>query len=245
MAASPLEQKSRDSGPVSSMFGRIAPDYDFLNRLLSGGLDILWRHRLVRSVRVRNTGRILDLAAGTMDVSLHLARQHRGARVLAMDFCPPMLRAGLPKLARAEHRVRYAVKPVAADAFRLPLADACVDAVTVAFGLRNMPPRVDALREMHRVLAPGGCLHVLEFGSAKRPVWGGLYNLYLSRVLPLVGGLVSGDKAAYDYLARTVRDFPQAHELAEEFTQAGFTDVIWTKLSGGIVFLHEGRKAFT
>ncbi len=230
--------------PVAGMFGRIAPGYDLLNRVLSGGLDILWRRRLVRSVRPRNTGRLLDLAAGTLDVSLALAKRHPGARVLALDFCPPMLLAGLPKLAKAGRAAQQAVKPVAADAFRLPLADACVDAVTVAFGLRNMPPRVEALKEMRRVLAPGGVLHVLEFGSARRPVWGGLYNFYLRRLLPLAGGLISGDKAAYEYLSRTVEDFPSAEELAAEFNEAGFTDVGWTKLSGGIVFLHEGRKSF-
>ena len=224
------------------MFGRIAPGYDLLNRLLSGGLDILWRRRLVRAVQPRNTGRVLDLAAGTLDVALALARHHHGLRVLALDFCLPMLQAGLPKRNRAVSSVKRAVKPVAADAFCLPLADGCVDAVTVAFGLRNMLPRVDALREMHRVLAPGGSVHVLEFGSARKRVWGGLYNLYLTHVLPFIGGIISGDKGAYDYLARTVTEFPRAEELAGEMAEAGFSGVTWQKWSGGIVFLHTGRK---
>lgn len=224
------------------MFGRIAPGYDLLNRLLSGGLDILWRRRLVRAVQPRNTGRVLDLAAGTLDVALALAQHHHGLRVLALDFCLPMLQAGLPKRNKAVPSVRRAVKPVAADAFYLPLADGCVDAVTVAFGLRNMLPRVDALREMHRVLAPGGSVHVLEFGSARKRVWWGLYNMYLTHVLPFIGGIISGDKGAYDYLARTVTEFPQAEELAGEMAEAGFCDVTWQKWSGGIVFLHTGRK---
>ena len=227
---------------VSGMFGRIAPGYDLLNRLLSGGLDILWRHCLVHSVQPRSTGRVLDLAAGTLDVALALARRHQGVRVLALDFCLPMLQAGLPKRDRAAPAIKRAVKPVAADAFCLPLADNCVDAVTIAFGLRNMLPRVEALREMHRVLAPGGSVHVLEFGSARKRVWGGLYNLYLSHILPCIGGVISGDKAAYTYLARTVTEFPQAEELAAEMAQAGFKDVTWEKHSGGIVFLHMGRK---
>lgn len=233
---------SEGNSRVAGMFGRIAPGYDLLNRLLSGGLDILWRRRLVRAVRIGDTGRVLDLAAGTLDVALALAAFHQGARILALDFCLPMLRVGQAKRDRAAFSVRRAVSPVAADAFCLPLTDGCVDAVTVAFGLRNMLPRIDALRELYRVLAPGGSVYVLEFGSARKRVWGGLYNWYLTRVLPGIGGWISGDKAAYGYLARTVAEFPQPEELAREMVQAGFNDVAWRKYSGGIVFLHTGRK---
>lgn len=231
---------------VAAMFGRIAPGYDAANRVLSLGADRLWRRSLVREVEAAfppgSRRRILDLAAGTCDVSLALARSVPGGVVLAVDFCPPMLLAGKAKVEKAGAYERGRIAPLAGNGLCLPLKNGSVDAVTVAFGLRNMAPRETALREAHRVLAPGGAFHILEFGSAKGRIWGGLYNLYLTRVLPRIGGLVAGDKDAYDYLARTVRDFPDAAALAGELAAAGFRRISVRKLWGGIVYLHTGIK---
>lgn len=237
-------EHDRHAGAVSSMFSRIAAGYDRANRTLSFGVDILWRRRLVRTVgkhlAPRYQRRVLDLAAGTLDVSLALVAKLPRVSVLAMDFCLPMLLAGKPKLDTDERRER--IRCVTADGRHLPLKDASVDAITVSFGLRNILPRDAALEEAHRVLVPGGCLHILEFGSAKSRIWGGLYNWYLHTLLPFIGGLVAGDREAYTYLARTVTDFPPAEVLGRELEHAGFTEVSWERLWGGIVYLHTARK---
>jgi len=226
------------AGRVRGMFGRIARRYDFLNHFLSLGLDIVWRRQLVRAVRPLATRRFLDLAAGTLDVALELRRQHPGCTVLALDFALPMLQRGAAKLGGHRH----AVQPVQADGRALPLPDACVDAVTIAFGIRNILPRPAAYAEMLRVLAPGGRLCILEFGSASRPIWKGLYNVYLDRLLPLAGRVISGDATAYRYLADTIRAFPDAQGLEEELRAAGFVNVAHEPLMGGVVNIHVGEK---
>lgn len=227
---------------VASMFGRIVPWYDMLNTVLSCGLDRVWRRRLVREVRPGPTGRVLDLAAGTLDVSLALRRRYPTINVPALDFCPPMLQHGRKKLHGDN---AHAIMPVAADGKRLPLPDNCVDAVTIAFGIRNILPRTEALAEMARVLVPGGRACILEFGSGKNKVWGGLYNTYLSRMLPRIGKLVSGDAGAYGYLADTILQFPTAEELEEEMRASGFACAWHIPLTSGIVCLHVGEKART
>lgn len=229
---------------VSDIFSSIARGYDFLNRTLSMGMDIYWRKALVRSVARVQNGPLLDLAAGTFDVSMLLARTCPERTILAGDLCFDMLKQGLPKLERLKekHSRLGRVVPITANAFNLPLPDSCLAAVTVSFGLRNMLPRVEALKEINRVLAPGGRLSVLEFGSAKVRVWGGLYNFYLTRMLPSIGGLVSGRKDAYEYLARSIQDFPLPGELASEMGEAGFRKVRYRRLTGGIVYLHSADK---
>lgn len=224
---------------VAGMFGRIASFYDLGNHVLSFGADFHWRRVLARHVDLRRTGRVLDLAAGTLDVSLAIRRRLPEAEVLAMDFCPPMLERGLRKLRGGSRR---AILPVAADARHLPLPDVCADCVTMAFGIRNITPRAAAFAEMLRVLVPGGRACILEFGSGRERIWFGLYNLYLRAVLPLLGRLCSGDRPAYDYLARTIREFPPADELADEMRAAGFARVTHMALSSGIVRLHVAEK---
>ena len=223
---------------VSGMFGRIARFYDLLNHVLSLGIDCYWRRVLAKSVLRGATHRFLDLAAGTLDVSFALRKHHPGYEVLALDFCYPMLAHGQKKLVRRKERRIY---PVTADGKHLPLPDNSVDSVTIAFGIRNIIPRPEAFREMYRVLAPGGRVCILEFGSGRDRIWGGLYNFYLNRVLPGIGRIVSRDQAAYSYLARTIRDFPSAFELARA-KEAGFVRVRYEKLTSGIVCLHMGEK---
>lgn len=231
---------SRHRHIVASMFGRITPWYDRLNSVLSCGVDHYWRRRLVQEVRPGSTGRILDLAAGTLDVALAIRRRFPHVHVPAMDFCPPMLEWGQGKL-RGENTRN--IMPVAADATALPLPDASVDSITMAFGIRNILPREAAFAEMVRVLTPGGRACILEFGSGKQRIWGGLYNAYLNNVLPWIGRLLSGDTSAYSYLAETIREFPSAVELEEEMRAAGFACAWHIPLTSGIVCLHIGEKA--
>ena len=231
-----------DSRGVQGLFSRIAGVYDLLNRILSFGLDARWRKHLAASVEpfpAKSTARILDLAAGTLEVSVLLAGNYTGYCVLAMDFCLPMLQKGLPKIARSKNKRVY---PLVGDGRKLPLPDTCVDAVTIAFGLRNIRPRTRAYAEVLRVLAPGGRFCVLEFGSARDRILFGLYNFYLRYMLPLIGRFVSKDKDAYQYLADTVEAYPSAAELAEEMRAAGFSSVAYTKFTSGIVWLHSGKK---
>ena len=232
--------KPAHDAAVAGMFGRIVPFYDLLNRVLSLGLDQYWRKVLAQNVRLGDTGRVLDLAAGTLDVSLAIRRRYPTAVVPAMDFCPPMLVRGSRKLKDNNARC---ILPVAADAKRLPLPDASVDCITIAFGIRNILPREAAFAEMLRVLRPGGRACILEFGSGQERIWGGLYNVYLNHLLPRVGKIFSKDPGAYEYLADTIRKFPSARSLEQEMRTAGFERAWHEKLTSGIVCLHVGEKA--
>lgn len=230
---------------VSGMFGNIVKWYDLLNRVLSLGLDQRWRRCLADSVLPKQhgggwgkTGRILDLAAGTLDVSNALRRRYTGIQVPALDFCFPMLVQGKSKLSGDD---RNAVWPVTADARALPLPDACVDGVTMAFGIRNIVPRAVAFAEIARVLVPGGRACILEFGTGKNRIWLGVYNVYLKYVLPLIGRL-SGNAEAYRYLSKTIMDFPDANALKEEMRTAGFRRIYYIPLCSGIVCLHVAEK---
>ncbi len=243
LTARAADDRAEHGRRVSGMFGRIAPWYDLLNHVLSLGQDIYWRNQLVRLVR-QPAGResaplvVLDLAAGTLDVALELRRQHPTARILAMDFSLPMLQRGRQKALR--HKA--GVETVLADGKHLPLPDASVDCITIAFGIRNILPREAAFAEALRVLRPGGRLCILEFGTGQSRIWRGIYNLYLERLLPLLGRLVSGDPAAYRYLAETIKRFPPAPALAQELLQAGFHGAFFRPLLSGIVYLHVGVK---
>ena len=227
---------------VAGMFGRVARSYDLLNHVLSAGLDILWRRAMVRALLAPGLpqGPLLDLAAGTLDVSIQIAAR-TPRRILAADPCQPMLTQGQAKLTGAN---RDRIHPILADGLCLPLPDSRVAGATIAFGIRNIRPRPEAFAELARVIRPGGRLVVLEFGTGKRRLWGGLYNFYLRRILPVIGRLVSGDDEAYRYLAATIREFPDEERLAEEMVQAGFANVSFRAMAGGIVFLHAGVKAF-
>ncbi|MBC7354735.1 MAG: ubiquinone/menaquinone biosynthesis methyltransferase [Desulfomicrobiaceae bacterium] len=220
---------------VAGLFGNIARFYDLLNHVLSLGLDRLWRRAMVRCLPPLR-GPVLDLAAGTLDVSCEICRQHPQAQVVAVDFSHPMLARGHAK------RTGRPIWPVQADARLLPLPDASVQAVTVAFGIRNIRPRCDAFAEILRVLRPGGKLVVLEFGTGRRRIWGGLYNWYLHRLLPAIGRMVSRDPEAYRYLAETIAAFPHEEALAQELEEAGFTLIRYTPMASGIVFLHEASR---
>ncbi len=225
---------------VQTLFTAIAGRYDVLNHVLSFGLDLVWWRAMARASLAGPGLRFLDVAAGTGDSSLALAR--RGAEVVTSDFTQAMLRLGPRKFARKgfSHRIWASV---GADALRLPFRDATFDGLTICYGIRNVEDRAMAYAEFMRVLRPGGTLTILEFS---RPVWGwlrGLYGAYSRHVLPRIGRLVSGDPGAYTYLPESIRAFPDQPALAVELEVAGFRQVRWRNLSGGIVALHTAVRA--
>jgi demethylmenaquinone methyltransferase/2-methoxy-6-polyprenyl-1,4-benzoquinol methylase len=224
---------------VRAMFGRVAHRYDLANHLLSLNIDRYWRARTVSRLRsaLRAPGaRALDLCCGTGDLLLALEHGGGGA-VWGSDFCHPMLAAAAEKIGRRGFRARV----FEADALQIPVRDGSLDLVTVAFGFRNLVDYQRGLEEMRRVLRPGGVAAILEFSQPPNPLFAALYNFYSRRVLPVVGGALSGSKDAYAYLPESVRKFPSADELAQKMQDAGFAEVSFERITGGIVCLHLGR----
>lgn len=227
MSRASLEKNPRD---VASMFDAVARRYDITNTVLSGGRDRHWRRAATSALQVSPGNTVLDLAAGTAVSTVELARS--GAWCLAADFSVGMLHAGS----------RRPVPKVAADATRLPFADAVFDAVTISFGLRNVVDHIAGLREMARVTRPGGRLVVCEFSTPTVPVFSTVYKEYLMQALPRVARAVSSNPEAYVYLAESIRAWPDQRTLAERIEQAGWSDVRWRNLTGGIVALHAAVK---
>ena len=226
---------------VRGMFARVAHRYDAANHLLSFSIDRYWRAHTVRRVRaiLRNpSARVLDICCGTGDLVLALERDRRSP-VLGSDFCHPMLTAARDKLARR----RKGSVLFEADALKLPLPDHSVDLVTVAFGFRNLANYDTGLKEMHRVLRSGGTAAILEFSQPPNHAFAALYNFYSRRILPWIGGALSGDRTAYTYLPESVKKFPAAAELAADMRRAGFDNVSYEYLTGGIVALHLGEAS--
>lgn len=218
------------------MFDGIAPRYDLLNALLSLGVDRAWRRQAVRAAVSGAPERILDVATGTADLALALARSRPDARVTGVDFAAGMLRVGREKAVRAGVEVSLEV----ADGTSLPYPDASFDAVTIAYGLRNFEDVDAGLVEFRRVLAPGGRLVVLEFPPPPEGPFGRLFRAYFTRVVPALGGLISGDPSAYAYLPASVLAFPEPEALARRLEAAGFEHVTWTPQTFGISALHVG-----
>ena len=221
---------------VSEMFGRMTPWYDLQNRVFSLFLDCWWRHNLVKSVVPGPTATVIDMASGTLDVALALIRRHPELHVYATDICEPMLRYGEEHKIRAGERSR--ITTMVADARHMPLPDGCADAVTIAFGIRNVRPRMEALREMHRLLVPGGRACILEFAPVSAPLFGPAYHWYLRRIMPKFAGLVSRSTSAYDYFADTIENFPKPAAFSEELRQAGFAFVQHIPFTLGVANLH-------
>lgn len=228
-----------DPAAVRSMFGRIASRYDLANRMLSGWADVGWRNELVAAVKRFGPVDVLDLATGSGDTALALSRELPwNSRILGMDFCAPMLAEAEKKRASAKVGLHANLRFQAGDGLALPIADASYDAVTISFGLRNMADRRRSLSEIRRVLRPGGRLYVLEF-SQPNPAMRGLYFFYLRHVLPILAGMISGDRAAYVYLNESIRDFPDRDALSTEIRAARFSEITAKPMTFGIVALHE------
>jgi demethylmenaquinone methyltransferase/2-methoxy-6-polyprenyl-1,4-benzoquinol methylase len=219
---------------VQGMFGRIAGHYDLLNHLLSFNLDKRWRKRTVEKVSsLAGPGaRVLDLCCGTGDVLLALEKH--GAWIIGSDFCHPMLVIAKDKSPGSPF--------LEADALNLPIENNSIDLITCAFGFRNLANYDEGLKEFLRVLKPGGAAAILEFSQPTNRVFGALYGFFSTRVLPWIGGLVSGSRDAYSYLPESIRKFPGAEDLASQMSRAGFRRVEFERMTGGAVALHLGTK---
>ena len=224
------------------MFDGIAARYDLLNHVLSLNVDKRWRRALTEKLFATIAdhsveARILDVACGTGDLSFTL-RRNGSARVIGLDFSRPMLEVARSK-AKAQS---ISVSLIEGDALSLPFADHSFTAVTIAFGLRNLTNIEGGFEELIRVLKPGGRIAVLEFSKPVIPVFRSIFRFYFARILPLLGGLVSGSQSAYKYLPESVKRFPDQNELAALMSAAGFVDVDFENLTGGIAALHFGTR---
>ena len=224
---------------VRAMFANISARYDLLNHLLSASMDRRWRQRVATQLRsiTGERSRILDVACGTGDLALTLF-EATGARVVGTDFCRPMLELARGKASRLKRPVPF----VEGDALHLPFPDDSFEGVTIAFGLRNLSSFEGGLKELLRVAKPGGIVAVLEFSKPTVPGFRALFQFYFHRVLPLLGGVVSGSKSAYEYLPDSVARFPDQEQLALLMRTLGFENVDYSNLTGGVAAIHSGTK---
>ncbi len=226
---------------VGKMFDRIAPRYDLLNRLLSLRRDVAWRKKIAEHLPAGENLTVLDLATGTADVLLSLCENNRRvSRGIGVDVAPKMLRIGRDKIAAERLSDRLRLFP--ADALALPFRENHFDAVTIAFGIRNVLDVSQALREMYRVLRPGGRVLILEFSLPGNKLFRQVYLFYFRYILPRVGGLISGDNSAYRYLNRTVETFPYGEDFLRLLQDSGFEQRRAIPLTGGIATLYRGDK---
>jgi demethylmenaquinone methyltransferase / 2-methoxy-6-polyprenyl-1,4-benzoquinol methylase len=234
--------ETSDSIPnrIRNLFSAVAPRYDFLNHFLSFGLDIAWRKataRTLQPVLTQPGSLVVDLCCGTGDLTLALSRLSAG-KVIGTDFCHPML-------LRAHRKMNRQPLPsslIESDALVLPFRDGSVNAIAIAFGFRNLADYPRGLREMHRVLKPGGKVAILEFSHVRAPIFGGLFRFYFRYVLPRLGDWLSGVWGAYSYLHDSVSRFPDQKTLAAALDEAGFRNVRYRNLTGGVAALHLGEK---
>lgn len=226
---------------VREMFDSIAQRYDLLNHLLSMNIDRRWRTKVVRMIRRQDPESILDIATGTGDLAIAAARALPQAAVTGVDLSPEMLRIGREKVAARFPGREFPM--LEGDAEQLPFADASFEAVTCCFGVRNFEDLPKGLREMHRVLTPGGRVYILEFSlPSERNIPGRLYRFYFRRILPGIGRLISKDARAYAYLPESVGAFPYGERFCTLLTEVGFTEPSRTVLMGGIATIYTAEK---
>ncbi|HTV02432.1 MAG TPA: bifunctional demethylmenaquinone methyltransferase/2-methoxy-6-polyprenyl-1,4-benzoquinol methylase UbiE [Luteitalea sp.] len=225
---------------IAGMFDEIAGRYDLLNHVLSGGQDLYWRWRAVRRLRLTGRERVLDLCTGTCDVARTMVKRKLARRVLGIDFSSEMLRVGRRKLV-AEGRAE-AIPLVRGDAMRIPAASGSMDAVTIAFGIRNVQEATAALAEVARVLKPGGRLAILEFSTPQQPLVRGAYLWYFRNILPRLGRLVSRHGEAYSYLPASVEGFTPPAEFVAQLKRVGLTRCEAVPLTFGVVYLYVAER---
>jgi len=228
-----------DEDQIRDMFSNIAGRYDLLNHILSLGTDFSWWQHMARVSGATTGNLFLDVAAGTGDSSLALAK--RGAEVVSTDFTSTMLKLGIDKFQYRDQN-RLILASVEADAQYLPFKSSTFDGVTICYGIRNVKDRRRAYLEFLRVLKPKGLLTIMEFSKSNYKWLRAIYNIYISHVLPIVGGLISGSPEAYTYLYKSIQKFPDQPTLARELSNAGFVNINWKNLTGGIVALHTAQK---
>lgn len=225
---------------IQEMFGAIAPRYDFLNRMLSLGIDRRWRRFAVKQIAYAENGHILDVATGTGDVALEVAAQTPPSiRITGIDFCVEMVELGIEKVKASPFAKRIAMEVAPCEA--IPFPDESFDSVTIAFGIRNVVDRQLGLKEMHRVLKKGGRVVILEFSTPRSKLFKTLYYFYFLKVLPVIGGLFS-KFSAYKYLPDSVLEFPSQEEFKGLMAVAGFQNLRYHDLTGGIATVYVGEK---
>lgn len=225
---------------VKEMFATVTKKYDFLNHLLSLRRDVAWRRFTVKKMKFRGAGRMLDVACGTGDLSIDAAKKHGNIDITGIDFVYEMLDVGKKKIKHKGLDRRIAL--MQSDAMELPFRDNSFDVVAVAFGVRNMPDREKALREMLRVAAPGGSVMVLEMTFVQNRMFKMIYHIYLNYLLPLLAKRISPNPAAYHYLADSIMNFPNPDAFAAMMGAAGMVDVRKYPLTFGVTYLHTGTK---
>lgn len=226
---------------VKDIFSAIAKKYERFNAVSSFGTYKLWLAGMAKQAPIEPSHDVLDIAGGTGDVTFTMAREKRPAHIQCTDLVPEMLdvaRAHYDEGASAGVPVDFQV----VDAQDIPYDDASYDVITMAYGIRNMPDRPRALAEMLRVLKPGGALVCLEFSTPPNGLWRALYSFYLKHLIPFWGGLITGDRESFVYLARSIKAFPDQKGLAQMMRDAGFVDVTWKNYTGGIAAVHVARK---
>jgi len=236
----PYEQRGNKKEQVSRMFDGIAPYYDFLNRLLSLGIDTIWRRRAIAQLKGDRPKHILDVATGTADVALEMAGRFPAERIVGLDISDQMLDVGRRKVRKKglEERIELMV----GDSENLPFANNTFDAITVAFGVRNFEHLEKGLQEMQRVLKPGGKLVVLEFSKPRLFPFKQLYDFYFRNILPAVGKITSKDPRAYRYLYESVQAFPERERFTDILTKTGYKSNQCIPLTLGICSIYTGVK---
>lgn len=224
---------------VREKFASVAGSYDLLNSILSMKIDSYWRSVTAHELKECEKGPILDLCAGTLPLSREIAKR-RNDMIVAMDFCYEMLKCGTNRL--KDNKKTDFIMPICGDGEELPLSEARFSGITVAFGVRNLAHLEKSLKEMLRVLKPGGKLVILEFSRPKNPVFSKIYSFYLHKFLPFIGSIVSKDREAYRYLADSIQGFYEPDVLASMMHNAGFTNITYRPLTFGIVTLYTGTR---
>jgi demethylmenaquinone methyltransferase/2-methoxy-6-polyprenyl-1,4-benzoquinol methylase len=239
----PAEQKA---SLVRGVFESVADRYDLMNDLMSGGIHRLWKRTMIDWLRPRAGQKFIDVAGGTGDIAMRIFERVgaggsvSGSRIVVCDLTPSMLSIGRDRA--MDRGILHGIEWVNGDAQRLPFADRTFDACTIAFGLRNLTHLDDALAEVRRVLKPGGHFLCLEFSHVAVPILDRLYDLYSFQILPIVGQIVTQDRAAYQYLVESIRRFPRQDELSQRIVSAGLDRVVFRNLTGGIAALHSAWR---
>ena len=236
----PYNTAQQKKAEVEQMFDNIAGSYDLLNRVLSFGIDTLWRRKMIRMLKTAKPERILDVATGTGDVAIEIARIINPQQIIGLDLSEKMIAEGNQKMKRLG--LDKQIELVKGDSENLPFSNETFDAVTVAFGVRNFGDLERGLSEFYRVICAGGQVAILEFSKPRSVIFGSLYNLYFSKILPLIGRFTSGDMRAYTYLYESVQHFPDGQAFISHLERAGFSEIKETRLFSGICTIYSGKK---
>ncbi|MCY7349148.1 MAG: bifunctional demethylmenaquinone methyltransferase/2-methoxy-6-polyprenyl-1,4-benzoquinol methylase UbiE [Cytophagaceae bacterium] len=233
------EQKSGKKEQVAQMFDNISPKYDFLNHVLSAGIDILWRKKAIRLLAPAQPKKILDVATGTGDFAIE-AMKLQPQKIVGVDISEGMLAIGREKVKKLG--MDSVIELRKGDSERLPFSDNSFDAVIVSFGVRNFENLEKGLRDMNRVLKPGGTCVVLEFSKPRNVLFKAVYNFYFKYITPTIGAVFSKDKAAYSYLPESVQAFPDGADFLRIYEKAGFTQTKCIPLTFGVSSIYLGKK---